>query len=43
MFNFWSNMFKMERITAEKLKEAVVKNLITAEEYEQITGEPYRS
>lgn len=43
MFNFWSNMFKMGRVTAEKLKEAVVKNLITAEEYEQITGEPYSS
>ena len=25
----------------EKLKEAVIKDLITAEEYEQITGVPY--
>jgi uncharacterized XkdX family phage protein len=41
MFNFWNNMFKMERITEEKLKEVVVKGFITAEEYKQITGEDY--
>lgn len=34
-------MFKMERITEEKLKEVVVKGFITAEEYKQITGEDY--
>lgn len=41
MFEFWKNMFKLERITAEKLKEVVEKGFITAEEYEQITGVPY--
>lgn len=41
MFNFWSNMFKMGRVTEEKLKEVVVKGFITAEEYKQITGEDY--
>ena len=41
MFDFWNNMFKMERITAEKLKEVVVKGYITDVEYEQITGIKY--
>ena len=43
MFNFWNNIFKLGRITADKLKEAVVKNYITAEQYKQITGEEYES
>lgn len=41
MFEFWNNMFKMERVTKDKLKEVVVKGFITAEEYEKITGETY--
>lgn len=41
MFDFWNNMFKMERITAEKLKEVVAKGYITDVEYEQITGIKY--
>ena len=43
MFDFWNNMFLLKRITADKLKEAVVKKYITAEQYKQITGEKYES
>ena len=36
-------MFKLGRITADKLKEAVVKKYITADEYKDITGEEYHA
>jgi uncharacterized XkdX family phage protein len=42
MFDFWNNMFKLGRITADKLKEAVEKKYITADEYKDITGEEYQ-
>lgn len=41
MFEFWNNMFKMDRITTDKLKEVVVKGFITPEEFTEITGIAY--
>lgn len=41
MFDFWNNMFKMKRVTKDKLKEVVEKGFITEEEYELITKEKY--
>ena len=34
-------LYRANRITLEGVKQAVVNNLITAEEYQQITGEAY--
>jgi hypothetical protein len=42
MFDFWNNMFKLGRITADKLKEAVIKGYLTIEEYKSITNEDYK-
>jgi hypothetical protein len=41
MFNFWNNMFKMGRVTEDKLKEVVEKGYITPQEYKSITGKEY--
>ena len=34
-------LYRMKRITIEGVRQAVADNLITAEEYEEITGEQY--
>ena len=41
MFDRLKRLYDENRLTKEGLKNAVAKNLITAEEYQQITGEKY--
>ena len=41
MFDRLKRLYEENRLTKDGLKHAVAQNLITAEQYEQITGEKY--
>lgn len=41
MFERLKRLYEGNRLTKDGLKKAVAENLITADQYEQITGETY--
>jgi len=41
MYDFWELAYKNGWATKDQLKQAVVKGLITADDYKKITGEDY--
>ena len=42
-FEYWKNKYDMNKVRKDSLKRLVPLEVITAEEYQEITGEPYES
>jgi hypothetical protein len=40
-FNFWQMCYKNGWVTIDQVKQAVVKGLLTTDEFQQITGQTY--
>ncbi|MCY1715236.1 XkdX family protein [Caproiciproducens galactitolivorans] len=40
--DFWSTAYRYKWATKDQLKEATALNLITADQYKEITGEIYK-
>ncbi|MGN0706559.1 MAG: XkdX family protein [Faecalibacterium sp.] len=41
MYNYLKRMYDAGKLTKASMKNAVIKNWITPEQYAEITGEPY--